>query len=91
MGRARSVAVPATHRSASIRATAASRGGSRSRRTDSTEVVAGVHRDVHAGHDLAVRVPYRGGDRPEALLQLLVHDGVSLPPDAAQLGPQPVR
>ncbi|GAA2570329.1 hypothetical protein GCM10010398_70480 [Streptomyces fimbriatus] len=41
-------------------------------------VAAGVHRDVHAGHHLAVPVPRRGGDRPQTLPQLLVGQGVPL-------------
>ena len=79
-----------TRRSASMRATAASSCGSRSRRTDSSRVPAGMDRDVDRGDDGSGAVAHRCGDGAQALLQFLVDDGVSLPSDAVEFGAQQI-
>ncbi|GAA3956035.1 hypothetical protein GCM10022384_06580 [Streptomyces marokkonensis] len=82
---------PVILRSASIRVTVARRYGSRSRAHGLQRGAAGVHRDVHAGHHLAVPVPHRRGDGSEAVLQFLVDERVALAPHPAQFRAQGVR
>ena len=50
-----------------------------------------MERGVDGGDDSPVAVVHGRGDRPQALLELLVDEGEALAADAEELGPQALR